>query len=64
MNRADKIKAGKLWQVHTHESIKPEKVFFEGSRRECLIWLRKNRLYRDYRHGVSVRLGQIIWEDK
>lgn len=64
MIRSESIAAGKLWQVYTHESVKPEKVFFEGTRAACLRWLRENHLYNDYRKGVGVRLGKLIWEAK
>lgn len=63
MTRAQLIAKGKLWQVYTHESIKPEKLFFEGSHAACIRWLRANGQHRNWRRGIGVRLGQIICED-
>jgi hypothetical protein len=61
--REAEIACGNIWTVHTHESITPEKTFFEGTRAACLKWLRDNRLFKAYRKGQQVRLGQTIWEE-
>ena len=61
--REAKIACGEIWTVHTHESIVPEKTFFEGTRAACLKWLKAKNLFRDYKRGVNVRLGQTIWEE-
>lgn len=59
MTRAQKIKAGKVWQVHTP----PDVLLFEGSRTACLKWLRTNNKVHARKRGEVV-LGQLIWEPK
>jgi len=63
LTRKEKIKRGLIWTVHTHESISPFKVFFEGTRTACIRWLKENHQYRNYKRGIGVRLGEVIWED-
>lgn len=57
MTRAEKIKAGKLWQVHAP----PDTLLFEGSRTACLKWLRTNGKVKA-RKRWEVVLGRLIWE--
>lgn len=57
MTRAEKIKAGKIWQVDTA----PDALLFEGTKTACLKWLRTNGHWREYKRG-KISLSRLIWE--
>lgn len=60
MTRQQKIESGKLWQVYPAEN--PDCILHEGSRTECMKFIRKNCL-NAWAKGM-VRLGKLIWEQE
>ena len=58
MTRTDKIKHGKLWQVHYDES---DDVLFEGTRTACFKFLKEKRWMHRYKIG-EIRVGEVIFE--
>lgn len=57
--RAEKIKAGKIWQVSPDG--KPDEILYEGSKTACFAFVRDHYGMRAYKRG-TIRIGQLIWE--
>lgn len=61
MTRQQRIDKGLVWNVYHSDS--PDVLMFEGTKTQCKKYLSLNNLNRAYKRG-SVRLSQIIWEEK
>ena len=59
MERAWKLKLGKLWQVYANAT--PDNILIEGSKSFCLKVMQERHMMRSYKRG-EIRLGQLIWE--
>lgn len=59
MTREQQIAHGRLWQVSPNGE--PANILHEGSRSDCLKWIRENHGRHAYTSG-KIRLGQLIWE--
>jgi len=59
-SRADKIKAGKIYQVYP--DIDPDSIMFEGSKTACMTYIRKTCGMWGYKRG-KIRVGQLLWEN-
>jgi hypothetical protein len=57
IQRAKKLRAGKLWQVYLDSN--PENVLIEGSKSFCLKLMRERNMMRSYKRGET-RLGLLI----
>lgn len=58
--RAEKVKAGKIWQVYF--DAKPDEILFEGSRTACQKFCRDHD-YEQWRKKGIIRIGQLISDD-
>ena len=59
MKKQQKIEAGKWWQVYPADN--PDCILHEGSRTECMRFIRANCLTA-WRKG-DVRIGKLIYEN-
>jgi hypothetical protein len=59
MTRAEKIKAGKIWQIYPDTD--PDDVLFEGSKTAAIKFAREHIGPR-WRRNSKTRLGRLIWE--
>lgn len=59
LSRADRIKAGKLWQVYPDGE--PDFILCEGSKIACEKYIREKNLKPQFKRG-QIRIGKLICE--